>query len=106
MSTRIADRIRGIISADEVVLFMKGEPAAPVCGFSAAVVAILDRAGVSFRGVNILDDSEMREGIKSFSQWPTLPQLYVKGQFVGGCDIVREMYQRGELQRLLDGRRS
>ena len=93
----IHDQIKNVINENEVVLFMKGTPQAPQCGFSGQVVQILDHLGVPFKGVNVLADGELREGIKSFSNWPTIPQLYVKGEFVGGCDIVREMFQSGEL---------
>jgi len=80
---------------------MKGTPVFPQCGFSAAVVQVLSNIGVKFKGIDILTDPSLRQGVKEFSQWPTIPQLYVKGEFVGGCDIVREMYQTGELQQLL-----
>jgi monothiol glutaredoxin len=80
---------------------MKGTPVLPQCGFSAAVVQTLTQLGVKFKGIDVLADSELRQGVKEFSQWPTIPQLYVKGEFVGGCDIVREMFQTGELQELL-----
>jgi monothiol glutaredoxin len=93
----IHDEIRDVISANDVVLFMKGTPQMPQCGFSGQVVQILDYLGVPYKGVNVLADGELREGIKSFANWPTIPQLYVKGEFVGGCDIVREMFQSGEL---------
>ena len=95
------DRIRDEIGKNDVLLFMKGTPVFPQCGFSAAVVDVLSQLGVKFHGVNILVDPELRQGIKEFSQWPTIPQLYVKGEFVGGCDIIREMFQAGELQQLL-----
>ena len=95
-------RIRDEIAKNDVLLFMKGTPVFPQCGFSAAVVEVLSELGVKFHGVNILVDPELRQGIKEFSQWPTIPQLYVKGEFVGGCDIVREMFQQGELQQLFD----
>lgn len=85
------------IKTNDVVLFMKGTPDFPLCGFSGQVVQILSYLGVSFKGVNVLDNPELREAIKSYSNWPTLPQLYVKGEFIGGCDIVREMFQQGEL---------
>jgi monothiol glutaredoxin len=101
MTTPTAERIKGIIAGSDVVLFMKGVPAAPQCGFSAAVVQILSRLAVPFEGVDVLADLDIREGIKAFSNWPTIPQLYVKGEFVGGCDIVREMFQAGELTTLL-----
>jgi monothiol glutaredoxin len=101
MSEPVSERIGKIIGENDVVLFMKGVPAAPQCGFSATVVQILTQVGVPFRGVDVLSDQQIRDGIKSFSDWPTIPQLYVKGEFVGGCDIVREMYQAGELTSLL-----
>jgi len=85
-----------------VVLYMKGTPVFPQCGFSARVVQILSHVGVPFKGVNVLEDMAVREGIKSFSNWPTIPQLYVKGEFIGGCDIVTEMFQSGELASLLE----
>jgi len=88
------------VKSNDVVLFMKGTPQAPMCGFSAQVVQILDHVGVPYKGHNVLASDELREGIKAFSNWPTIPQLYVKGEFVGGCDIVREMFQAGELQAL------
>ena len=86
------------VKGNDVVLFMKGTPGFPQCGFSGQVVQILDYLGVDYKGVNVLADDELREGIKQYSNWPTIPQLYVKGEFVGGCDIVREMFQAGELQ--------
>jgi monothiol glutaredoxin len=95
--------IQKAVSENPVVLFMKGVPDQPGCGFSAVVVQILDHIGVDFAAVNVLQSDELRQGIKSFSDWPTIPQLYVKGEFVGGCDIVREMYQSGELKTLLAG---
>ena len=85
------------IASEDVVLFMKGTPVFPQCGFSAAVVGVLSHLGVKFRGINVLEDESIREGIKAYSDWPTIPQLYVKGEFIGGCDIVREMYETGEL---------
>ena len=94
-------RIQNLIGDHQVVLFMKGTPVFPQCGFSATVVQMLSLLGVRFKGVNVLEDPEIREGIKRFSDWPTIPQLYVKGEFVGGCDIVREMYETGELSELL-----
>lgn len=101
MSDPTEQRIKDIIAGNDVVLFMKGVPAAPQCGFSGAVVQILSGLGVPFAGVNVLADPEIREGIKAFSNWPTIPQLYVKGEFLGGCDIVREMSKAGELTALL-----
>ena len=98
---QVFERIRDEIGKNDVLLFMKGTPVFPQCGFSAAVVDVLSQLGVKFNSVNILVDDEVRQGIKEFSQWPTIPQLYVKGEFVGGCDIIREMFQAGELQQLL-----
>ena len=97
----IIERIKNDIADTDVVLFMKGTPVFPQCGFSAAVVQALSNLGVRFKGIDVLQDPELRDGIKHFSQWPTIPQLYVKGEFVGGCDIVREMYENGELQQIL-----
>ena len=97
------DRIRDEISKNDVLLFMKGTPVFPQCGFSAAVVDVLSQLGVKFHGINILVDPDLRQGIKEFSQWPTIPQLYVKGEFVGGSDIMMEMYQSGELQQVISG---
>ena len=99
MSTNpINDRIKAEIAGAPIVLFMKGTPGMPQCGFSATVVQILDHVGAKYKGVNVLADAEIRQGIKDFSNWPTIPQLYVKGEFVGGCDIVREMFESGELR--------
>jgi monothiol glutaredoxin len=97
----VHDWIRKQIAANDVVLFMKGTKAMPQCGFSGQLVQILQYLGVDYKDVNVLEDMGIREGVKSFTQWPTIPQLYVKGEFVGGCDIVREMFQQGELQDLL-----
>jgi monothiol glutaredoxin len=88
------------VKSNDVVLFMKGTPQFPMCGFSGQIVQILDYLGVPYKGLNVLENDELRQGIKEFSSWPTIPQLYVKGEFVGGCDIVREMFQAGELQSL------
>ena len=93
----IHDFIENEIKSNDVVLFMKGTPQFPQCGFSGQVVQILDYLGVDYKGVNVLADGEIRQGIKEYSNWPTIPQLYIKGEFVGGCDIVREMFQNGEL---------
>ena len=98
----VFDRIREDVAEDDVVVFMKGTPVFPQCGFSATVVQVLSNLGVQFKGIDVLADPELRDGIKEFSAWPTIPQLYVKGEFVGGCDIVREMYQSGELAELLN----
>jgi len=97
----VLDRIKGDVAANQVVLFMKGSPVFPQCGFSARVVQILTHLGVKFKGIDVLQDPSIRQGIKDFSSWPTIPQLYVKGEFVGGCDIISEMYENGELQDLL-----
>ena len=96
LKTRINDEI----ASEAVVLFMKGTPVFPQCGFSAAVVGVLSHLGVKYRGINVLEDDGIREGIKAYSDWPTIPQLYVKGEFVGGCDIIREMYESGELTEM------
>ncbi len=96
-NTRIAD----IVNGNDVVLFMKGTPLFPQCGFSSRAVAILDHLGVPFEGVDVLQDMDVRQGIKAYSDWPTIPQLYVKGEFVGGSDIMMEMYEAGELQQLI-----
>ncbi len=104
MNSVIEQRIQKEIDSHDVVLYMKGEAAFPQCGFSAAVVQILSQLGVNFHDVNVLLDNEIREGIKVFTDWPTIPQLYVKGEFIGGCDIIREMYETGELESLLKGK--
>ena len=97
----VVERIKRDITDNAVLLYMKGTPVFPQCGFSAAVVQILTHLGVKFKGVDVLSDPEIRQGIKEFSSWPTIPQLYVNGEFVGGSDIMREMYESGELQQLL-----
>jgi monothiol glutaredoxin len=97
----VFDRIKNDIGSNDVVLYMKGTPVFPQCGFSAAVVQVLSHIGVKFKGIDILTDPSLRQGVKEFSQWPTIPQLYVKGEFIGGCDIIREMFQTGELQEVL-----
>jgi monothiol glutaredoxin len=102
LETAITERIQSEINSQDVVLFMKGTPVFPQCGFSAAVVGVLSHLGVQFRGVNVLEDNDIREGIKTFSDWPTIPQLYVKGEFMGGCDIIREMYETGELMEMFN----
>jgi monothiol glutaredoxin len=101
MENIVFERIKQELAANDVVLYMKGTAAFPQCGFSAAVVQILSQLGVAFKDVNVLEDPTVRQGIKDFTNWPTVPQLYVKSEFVGGCDIVREMYMDGELQNLL-----
>ncbi|MBL8638105.1 MAG: Grx4 family monothiol glutaredoxin [Alphaproteobacteria bacterium] len=100
-SQAIFDQIKADLSENDVVLYMKGTPVFPQCGFSAAVVHVLSNLGISFKGINVLEDEEIRQGIKEFANWPTIPQLYIKGEFVGGCDIVKEMYETKELQDLL-----
>ena len=94
------ERIDADIASEDVILYMKGTPVFPQCGFSAAVVGVLTHLGVPFRGINVLEDDSIREGIKAYSDWPTIPQLYVKREFVGGCDIIREMYETGELTEM------
>ena len=96
--------IENEVKSNDVVLFMKGTPQFPQCGFSGQVVQILDYIGVPYKGVNVLESDDLRQGIKAYAQWPTIPQLYVKGEFVGGCDIIREMFQAGELQGLLQSK--
>ena len=104
MTTPVHDRIAKDVAENEVLLFMKGTPVFPQCGFSAAVVQILSELGVKFKSVDVLKDAEIRQGIKEFSNWPTIPQLYVKGEFVGGCDIIKEMFEQGELDTYLSER--
>ena len=101
MSNPVVERIQNDIETNPVMLYMKGNAMFPQCGFSARVVQILTHLGVPFQTANVLEDPELREGVKQFSSWPTVPQLYVKGEFVGGCDIVTEMYQSGELEAML-----
>jgi monothiol glutaredoxin len=100
----ITDRIKQDITDHPVVLFMKGTPVFPQCGFSAAVVQILTELGIKFKGIDVLADPSIRQGIKEFSSWPTIPQLYVRGEFVGGCDIVREMHESGELKDIFESK--
>lgn len=101
MSDSVHQRISDIVTTNDVVLFMKGTPLFPQCGFSSRAIAILERIGAPFESVDVLQDQEIRQGIKSFSDWPTIPQLYVKGEFLGGSDIMMEMYEAGELKELL-----
>ena len=96
------DKIKNLIKENDVCLFMKGTPDAPQCGFSMAVSNMLKILEVNFKGINVLEDQSLREGIKTFSEWPTIPQLYIKKEFVGGCDIVKEMYENGELKKVFD----
>ena len=100
--SEINQKIKDIISSKDIVLFMKGTPDVPQCGFSMAVSNILKNLNVKFEGVNVLSSDELRQGIKNFTDWPTIPQLYVKGEFVGGCDIVKEMFEKGELKKLFE----
>lgn len=95
------EKLQEIINNNDVCLFMKGIPESPQCGFSMAISNILKHLNINFKGINVLDDENIRQGIKEFSDWPTIPQLYVKGEFVGGCDIVKEMFEKGELKNLL-----
>ena len=101
MDNPVFERIRANIQDNDVVLYMKGTPVFPQCGFSAAIVQVLAHLGVKFKGIDVLNDPGLRQGIKDFSNWPTIPQLYVKSEFVGGCDIIREMAETGELESLL-----
>ena len=101
MNTNINEKIKDFLKANEVCLFMKGTPEVPQCGFSLAVSNVLKHLEVNFKGINVLESNEIREGIKQFSDWPTIPQLYIKGEFIGGCDIVKEMFEKGELQKKL-----
>ena len=98
----IKEKINSLIKENEVCLFMKGTPDAPQCGFSMAVSNILKHLKVDFKGINVLEDENLRQGIKEFSDWPTIPQLYVRGEFIGGCDIVKEMFEKGELKSLFE----
>ena len=101
MDKNIKERINDIVKKNEVCLFMKGTPEIPQCGFSLAVSNMLKHLEVNFTGINVLEDQEIREGIKAYSDWPTIPQLYIKNEFIGGCDIVKEMFEKGELQSKL-----
>ena len=98
----IKEKIKNLINDNQVCLFMKGTPDAPQCGFSLAVSNVLKHLNVDFKGINVLEDENLRQGIKDFSDWPTIPQLYVKQEFIGGCDIVKEMFEKGELKKLLE----
>ena len=104
MEETLQKRIQGIIDGNDVVLFMKGTKHFPQCGFSATLVEVLRRSGSEFQDVNVLEDPAIRQGIKEFANWPTIPQLYVRGKFVGGCDIIREMYEKGELDAVLSAK--
>ena len=98
----IKEKIKKLIDSNDVCLFMKGTPDSPQCGFSMAVSNVLKHLKVNYNGVNVLEDENLRQGIKEFSDWPTIPQLYIKGEFIGGCDIVKEMFEKGELKSLLE----
>ena len=98
----INEKIKNLINDNQVCLFMKGTPDAPQCGFSMAVSNVLKHLNVDFKGINVLEDENLRQGIKDFSDWPTIPQLYIKQEFIGGCDIVKEMFEKGELKKLLE----
>ena len=104
MTDPVTEQIEGEVKNNDVVLFMKGTPVFPQCGFSAAVVQVLNHMEVKFKGVNVLEDDGIRNGIKEYSNWPTIPQLYVKGEFLGGCDIIREMFETGELMEELSSK--
>jgi len=101
MDTNINNQIKNEIENNEICLFMKGTPEVPQCGFSLAVSNVLKHLGVNFKGINVLENMDLRNGIKEYSDWPTIPQLYIKGEFIGGCDIVKEMFEKGELQKKL-----
>ena len=101
----IKDKIKKLISENDVCLFMKGIPESPQCGFSMAVSNVLKHLKVDFKGINVLEDENLRQGIKEFSDWPTIPQLYIKGEFIGGCDIIKEMFEKGELNTLLKNKK-
>ena len=105
MDDNTKNAIEKEINSNDIVLFMKGTPVFPQCGFSAATVGVLNHLGVKFSSVNVLEDDNIREGIKEFTNWPTIPQLYIKGEFTGGCDIIREMYETGELKELIISKR-
>ena len=101
----IDDKIESLIKDNDVCLFMKGTPDAPQCGFSMALANVLKHLNVNFKGINVLEDENLRQGIKNFSDWPTIPQLYVKSEFVGGCDIVKEMFEKGELKKFFEDKK-
>ncbi len=101
MSTTVNDKIKQTVTENDVVLYMKGTPIFPQCGFSSTVVQIFDYLGVNYESVNVLEDPEIRQGIKDYNNWPTIPQIFIKGEFMGGCDIMREMFETGELKTML-----
>lgn len=102
MTDTAHDRIKQTVSSNDIVLYMKGTPTFPQCGFSSTVVQIFDYLGAEYASVNVLEDSEIRQGVKDYNNWPTVPQIFVKGEFVGGCDIMKEMFETGELKSLLE----
>ena len=102
MNENTKNKIQNFVKENEVCLFMKGTPEVPQCGFSLAVSNVLKHLNVNFKGINVLEDPEIREGIKSYSDWPTIPQLYIKGEFIGGCDIIKEMFEKGELKKTFE----
>ena len=104
MNENVNEKIKELLQQNEVCLFMKGTPEVPQCGFSMAVSNVLKHLGVNFKGVNVLENQNLREGVKVYSDWPTIPQLYVKNEFVGGCDIIKEMYENGELAKLFESK--
>ena len=104
LNEEVKNKIENSIQKNDVCLFMKGSPDAPQCGFSMAVSNVLKHLEIKFAGINILEDSDLRDGIKIYSEWPTIPQLYIKGEFIGGCDIVKEMFENGELQKILSNK--
>ena len=104
MNEQTKEKITNLIGSNKICLFMKGTPEAPQCGFSLAVSNVLKHLKINFKGINVLENNEIREGIKEFSDWPTIPQLYVDKKFIGGCDIVKEMFEKGELQKILDAK--
>ena len=104
LNEEVKNKIENNIQKNDVCLFMKGSPDAPQCGFSMAVSNVLKHLEIKFVGINILEDSDLRDGIKIYSEWPTIPQLYIKGEFIGGCDIVKEMFENGELQKILSNK--
>ena len=104
LNEEVKNKIENNIQKNDVCLFMKGTPDAPQCGFSMAVSNVLKHLEIKFTGINILEDSDLRDGIKVYSEWPTIPQLYIKGEFIGGCDIVKEMFENGELQKILSNK--
>ena len=101
----IKEKIENLIKDNEVCLFMKGTPDAPQCGFSMAVTNVLKHLNINFKGINVLEDENLRQGIKDFSDWPTIPQLYVKAEFIGGCDIIKEMFEKGELKKFFEDKK-